>query len=221
MRWLNDSACMTSAVDALWPDAQLGISDGCRRCEISYDRASGRFSGTCTEPEPACDGTAVLDARIERRVAVDGVEMLMSYDISRGTWSGRCDGLRAGSVDTRETDLGAAIDRVLEFTGSRVGPVAFDAAEGERLLDRLGSAVNEEAVAFRVPGIGDCSIERLPNGTFVGRADIGYGIEHGFETMGRTDPHECLRATVSGACRCIADMMDERMYGKGNGTTVL
>lgn len=172
-------------------------------------------------PGPACDGAAALNARIERRVAVDGVEMLMAYDIGRGTWSGRCDGCWAGSVDTRETDLGAAIDRVLEFTGSRVGHAAFDVAEVDGLLDRLGSAVDGEAVAFRVPGIGGCSIERLQDGTFVGRADIGYGIEHGFETMGRTDPHECLRATVSGACRCVADMMDERMYGKGNGTTVL
>lgn len=173
------------------------------------------------KPGPACDVAAALDARIERRVAVDGVEMLMAYDVGCGTWSGRCDGRRAGSVDTRETDLGAAIDRMLEFTGSRIGSVAFDAAEMEMLLDRIGSAVDGEAVAFRVPGIGDCSIERLPNGTFVGRADIGYGIEHGFETMGRTDPRECLGHTVSGACRCIADMMDERMYGKGNGTTVL
>ena len=170
---------------------------------------------------PARDGADALDARIERRVTVDGVEMIMAYDIDRGTWSGRCDGRWPGGADTREMDLGAAIDRMLELAGSRVGSAAFDAAGMERLLDRIGSAVDGEAVAFRVPGIGDCSIERLPNGTFTGRADIGYGIEHGFATTGRTDPHECLGDTVSGACRCIADMRDERMYGSGNGTTVL
>lgn len=52
MRWLNEDMGVEGTVDALRPDAPLGIIDGCRRCEISYDRASCRFSGTCTEPEP-------------------------------------------------------------------------------------------------------------------------------------------------------------------------
>lgn len=52
MRWLSDDMGIDGAVDALWPGMPLGISDGYRKCEISYDRASGRFSGTCTEPAP-------------------------------------------------------------------------------------------------------------------------------------------------------------------------
>ena len=77
MRWLNDSACMTSAVDALWPDAPLGISDGYRRCEISYDRASGRFSGTCTEPEPRRKGKSVytVDTALLTRALEWGLRM--------------------------------------------------------------------------------------------------------------------------------------------------
>ena len=62
MRWLNDDMGVEGAVDALWPDAPLGISDGCRRCEISFDRASGRVSGTCTEPEPRRRGGSVYTA---------------------------------------------------------------------------------------------------------------------------------------------------------------
>ena len=36
MRWLDEIACMTSTVDAMWPDEPLCIIDGCRRCEVSY-----------------------------------------------------------------------------------------------------------------------------------------------------------------------------------------
>lgn len=32
MRWLNEIACMAISVDALSPDAPLGIIDGCRMC---------------------------------------------------------------------------------------------------------------------------------------------------------------------------------------------
>lgn len=49
MRWLNEDVCMTGAVELLWPDLPLGISDGYRRCEISYDKSAARFTGTCTE----------------------------------------------------------------------------------------------------------------------------------------------------------------------------